>query len=159
MTTAIPSAPRTATNPSSDPDLALASQTEITAEIARIDAEHEASGREDQPRLAFPPYRSSLLRHPTKDLHHADPESIELVAPVFGERDLSPLEADLTMQHGGEPVGERIIVTGRVVDGSGRPVRHQLVEVWQANAAGRYIHKRDRHPAPSIHTSRVWVAH
>jgi protocatechuate 3,4-dioxygenase beta subunit len=57
-------------------------------------------------------------------------------------------ESDLTIQHPGEPLGERIIVTGRVLDGEGRPVRNQLVEVWQANSAGRYVHKRDQHPAP-----------
>jgi protocatechuate 3,4-dioxygenase beta subunit len=89
-----------------------------------------------------------LLRHPTKDLRHADPEGVELAAPVFGQRDVDPLEADLTIQGGGEPIGERIRITGRVLDGDGRPVGGQLVEVWQANAAGRYIHKRDQHPAP-----------
>ncbi len=57
-------------------------------------------------------------------------------------------ESDLTIQHTGEPVGERIVVSGRVLDGDGRPVRHQLVEIWQANAAGRYLHQRDQHPAP-----------
>ena len=64
------------------------------------------------------------------------------------QRDVGPLEADLTIQHGGEPIGERMKVAGRVLDGDGRPVRRQLVEVWQANAAGRYIHQRDQHPAP-----------
>jgi protocatechuate 3,4-dioxygenase, beta subunit len=58
------------------------------------------------------------------------------------------LDHDLTLGHGGEPLGERIIVQGRVLDGSGRPMRHSLVEVWQANAAGRYTHHGDRHPAP-----------
>ena len=131
------------------PDSALSSQEDIDGEIARIREEHERSqAEEQQPRLDYPPYRSSLLRHPTKDLHHADPESIELFAPVFGHRDVGDPESDLTIQHAGEPVGERIIVTGRVLDGGGRPVRHQLVEIWQANAAGRYIHKRDQHPAP-----------
>ncbi len=103
---------------------------------------------ERAPRLDYPAYRSSILRHPTKDLHHADPETIELLAPVFGPQDVAPIEADLTIQHQGEPIGERIVVTGRVTDGEGRPVAHQLVEVWQANAAGRYIHQRDQHPAP-----------
>ncbi len=73
---------------------------------------------------------------------------MELWSPVFGERDVGPLEADLTIQRGGEPVGERMKVAGRVLDGEGRPVRRQLVEVWQANAAGRYVHQRDQHPAP-----------
>ena len=105
-------------------------------EIADIAADLPAIRRRgDQPRLDYPPYRSSLLRHPTKDLHHADPEGVELWAPCFGARDVGPLEADLTIQHGGEPIGERIVVTGRVVDGDGRPVAGQLVEIWQANAA------------------------
>ena len=69
-------------------------------------------------------------------------------ARASAQRDVDPLEADLTIQHGGEPVGERMVVTGRVLDGEGRPVRRQLVEIWQANAGGRYIHKRDQHPAP-----------
>jgi protocatechuate 3,4-dioxygenase, beta subunit len=61
---------------------------------------------------------------------------------------MGPLDNDLTRQHGGEPLGERIIVAGRVLDGDGRPVRNALVEIWQCNAAGRYIHQVDQHPAP-----------
>jgi protocatechuate 3,4-dioxygenase beta subunit len=131
----------------------LASQADISAEIEAISKEHDAACREsglseESTRRDYPPYRSSVLRHPTKDLHHADPEGIELWAPVFGHQDVDPLEADLTIQHRGEPIGERMVVTGRVLDGEGRPVRHQLVEIWQANAGGRYIHQRDQHPAP-----------
>ncbi len=122
------------------------SQRELSNEIATV-AESSAGSRR-QPRLDFPPYRSSLLRHPTKDLHLADPEGVELWTPVFGEHEVDPVEADLTAQPDGEPIGERMTVSGQVVDGDGRPVRHQLVEVWQANAAGRYIHERDQHPAP-----------
>ena len=122
---------------------------QVSDEIAAIGKAYADSGREEtQPRLDYPPYRSSLLRHPTKDLHHADPEGVELWAPAFGHQDVDALEADLTVQHGGEPIGERMVVTGRVLDGDGRPVRHQLVEIWQANAGGRYIHQRDQHPAP-----------
>ena len=121
------------------------SQELVGKEIADIQA---AAPQGIQPLLDFPPYRSTLLRHPTKDLRHADPEGAELVAPVFGHSDVDPLEADLTTQATGEPIGERIVVTGRIVDGDGQPVRGQLVEIWQANAAGRYVHKRDRHPAP-----------
>ena len=136
-----------------DPDAAATSQEQISADISwhhREYADQLAAGgpEETSARLNFAPYRSSLLRHPTKSLHHADPEEIELHSPAFGHRDVSPLEADLTIQHGGEPIGERIVVTGRVLDADGRPVVGQLVEVWQANAAGRYIHKRDQHPAP-----------
>ncbi|MDN6667772.1 MAG: protocatechuate 3,4-dioxygenase subunit beta, partial [Brevibacterium sp.] len=134
-------------------DDAAESQQTLSAEIETIETEHRnavAAGTpaETQPRLDYPPYRSSILRHPTKDPRHTDPETIELFSPAFGHRDLANLESDLTIQAGGEPIGERIKVTGRVLDGSGRPVRNQLVEIWQANSAGRYIHKRDQHPAP-----------
>jgi protocatechuate 3,4-dioxygenase, beta subunit len=70
------------------------------------------------------------------------------LAPVFGHSEVDPVEADLTIQHAGPPVGERITVHGRVLDAGGRPIRHQLIEIWQANGAGRYVHKRDQHPAP-----------
>lgn len=130
-------------------DSTLSSQAEISAEIAAIGAEyHRAGAEETQPRLDYPPYRSSVLRHPIHPLHYADPEAVESVAPCFGESDVAPLDADLTIQRAGQPIGERIVVAGRVVDGDGRPVRRQLVEIWQANASGRYIQKRDQHPAP-----------
>lgn len=61
---------------------------------------------------------------------------------------VAPGDADLTRQHSGEPLGERIVVTGRVLDGDGRPVPATLVEVWQANAAGRYVDPGDSHQAP-----------
>lgn len=124
-----------------------ATQTTISAEIA---AQHRRTDRAGavHPLRDFPPYRSSALRYPTHELVRADPEEIELTSPAFGHTDVAPHESDLTAQHAGEPLGERIVVTGRVLDGEGRPVRHQLVEVWQANAAGRYAHQGDRHPAP-----------
>ena len=141
--------PSPETGPETGPDSASASQAQVSAEIAGIRDDYERAGvDESQPRLDYPPYRSSLLRHPTKDLQQADPEAIELFAPVFGQHDVAPLESDLTIQHQGEPIGERIVVTGKVLDGDGRPVRNQLVEIWQANASGRYIHQRDQHPAP-----------
>jgi protocatechuate 3,4-dioxygenase, beta subunit len=124
-------------------------QAHVSDEMSATSEEYAASGLvETTTRLDYAPYRSSVLRHPTKDLHHADPEGIELWSPVFGERDIDPIESDLTIQHDGQPIGERMTVTGRVLDGDGRPVRHQLVEIWQANAAGRYVHQRDQHPAP-----------
>ncbi len=92
-----------------DSDSAATSQAVITAQIQEIEASYRASGVvELQPRLDYPPYRSTILRHPTKDLRHADPETIELWAPCFGHRDVHAIEADLTIQHGGEPIGERI---------------------------------------------------
>ncbi|MET1022221.1 MAG: protocatechuate 3,4-dioxygenase subunit beta [Arthrobacter sp.] len=134
-------------------DAAAESQADLSAEMKSISdayarALENGAPAELQPRLDYAPYRSSVLRHPTKDLHHADPETIELHSPAFGHMDVHALEADLTIQHNGEPLGERIVVSGRVLDGEGRPVAGQLVEIWQANAAGRYIHKRDQHPAP-----------
>ncbi|GAB3618643.1 protocatechuate 3,4-dioxygenase subunit beta [Okibacterium endophyticum] len=130
-----------------------AEQHAVSAEIARLhkQAEHEAASsgtRPAHPDRGFSAYKSTVLRHPTHELVRADPEEIELVSPAFGHSDVDPFESDLTIQHSGEPLGERIVVTGRVLDGEGRPVRHQLVEVWQANAAGRYQHKHDQHPAP-----------
>jgi protocatechuate 3,4-dioxygenase beta subunit len=125
------------------------SVTSVTTQ-ADIDREIEAlrGTGGPQPRLDYPPYRSSTLRHPTLNPILADPEGAELWAPCFGHSDIAAAEADLTIQHAGEPQGSRIVVTGRVTDGDGRPVRNQLVEIWQANAAGRYWHQRDQHPAP-----------
>jgi protocatechuate 3,4-dioxygenase beta subunit len=129
-------------------DAAL-SQDAISAQIKDIATDYRHAGvRETQPRIDYPPYRSSILRHPKAALQQVDPEEIEKWSPCFGHQDLSPLEADLTIGHSGEPIGERITVTGRVIDCQGRPVAGQLVEIWQANAAGRYIHQRDQHPAP-----------
>jgi protocatechuate 3,4-dioxygenase beta subunit len=100
------------------------------------------------PPLDWPAYGSTVLRHPNRAPLVIPPTRTEATGPVLGERDLGPLDADLTLQHTGEPLGERIIVHGRVLDGDGRPLAGSLVEVWQANASGRYRHDRDRHPAP-----------
>ncbi|WP_067499488.1 protocatechuate 3,4-dioxygenase subunit beta [Actinoplanes sp. TFC3] len=121
----------------------MSTQADISAQIGAVAG---LSGR--QPRLDYPAYRSSSARHPELDPVPADPEGVELWAPCFGRRDVDDAEADLTRRHAGEPIGERMVVTGRVVDSGGRPVAHQLVEIWQANAAGRYWHQRDQHPAP-----------
>jgi protocatechuate 3,4-dioxygenase beta subunit len=72
----------------------------------------------------------------------------ELSAPVFGHGEIKPAESDLTKQHKGEPQGERIVVSGRVLDENGKPLPGILIEVWQANAAGRYNHRVDQHDAP-----------
>ncbi|MBD3942254.1 protocatechuate 3,4-dioxygenase subunit beta [Microbacterium sp. NEAU-LLC] len=127
-------------------------QNEITQEIVDYHAaaaRREAAGEKLNMSLHdFPPYRSSLLRHPTKNPKLVDPETIELWSPAFGQRDVAAIESDLTLQHIGEPQGERMTVEGRLLDSWGRPLANQLVEIWQANAAGRYIHQRDQHPAP-----------
>jgi protocatechuate 3,4-dioxygenase beta subunit len=129
-------------------------QSDIDAEIAgerTAYAGRVAAGApvENHPSRSYAPYRSSVLRHPTKALVAlSDPEAAELSGPAFGVTDVTALDHDLTRQHPGEPLGERMTVTGRITDRDGRPVRGQLVEIWQANAAGRYAHQRDDHPAP-----------
>ncbi|QIG39160.1 protocatechuate 3,4-dioxygenase subunit beta [Microbacterium sp. 4R-513] len=127
-------------------------QSQITREIADLhaDAERRVAAGERLPATLydFAPYRSSILRHPTKNPRLVDPETIELWSPAYGQRDVALIESDLTLQHTGEPQGERITIEGRLLDSWGRPLSNQLVEIWQANAAGRYIHQRDQHPAP-----------
>jgi protocatechuate 3,4-dioxygenase beta subunit len=103
---------------------------------------------EIHPPLDFPTYRSTEFRHPTRPLVLLPQSLTERTGPVFGHTPIQPSDHDLTIQHGGEPLGERIIVTGRLLDGDGRPIRNSLVEIWQANAAGRYAHSVDQHPAP-----------
>ncbi len=101
-----------------------------------------------QPPHLYPPYVSTRKRAPSKPLVLMPQTMSELTGPVFGRDAVGPLDHDLTRQHDAEPLGERIIVTGRVLDEDGRPIRHTLVELWQANAAGRYAHVIDRHDAP-----------
>jgi protocatechuate 3,4-dioxygenase beta subunit len=102
-----------------------------------------------EPPYLHPDYRSTVLRAPALPLVRLPEEWFHTVAgPAFGRVPVVPRDADLTRQHAGEPLGERIIVSGRVLDGDGRPVRGTLVEVWQANAAGRYADPGDDHPAP-----------
>jgi protocatechuate 3,4-dioxygenase, beta subunit len=103
---------------------------------------------EVDPPLDYPDYRSTVLRAPKRPLVILPERFRDLESPVYGHEDLGELDNDLTRQHGGEPQGERIIVTGRVLEEDGRPVRSSLVEIWQANAGGRYLHEGDRHPAP-----------
>jgi protocatechuate 3,4-dioxygenase, beta subunit len=130
-------------------------QSDINRELAEIREAYDkarAAGAPpaDHPPRDFRPYRSSVLRHPEQPLVsvQGDPETVELYAPVFGRTDITETDNDLTIQHPGQPLGERITVSGRLLDRQGHPVRGQLVEIWQANASGRYAHLRDQHPAP-----------
>jgi protocatechuate 3,4-dioxygenase, beta subunit len=100
------------------------------------------------PPLLYPGYKSTVARAPTRPLTVLPHMLTEVTGPLLGDGRVGELDHDLTRQHPGEPLGERIIVHGRVLDGDGRPVPHTLVEVWQTNAAGRYAHDRDQHPAP-----------
>ena len=101
-----------------------------------------------QPDYDTPAYRSTALRHPTRPLRLLPQRMTELTGPLFGADRVQPGDSDLTRRLGGEAVGQRIVVHGRVLDGNGRPVPDTLLEVWQANAAGRYRHPVDQWAAP-----------
>ncbi len=100
-----------------------------------------------QPPYLAPEYRSTVLRSP-RSAPVAIPQTVtELSGPVFAAAQFPPSD-NLAMIGGREALGERIIVTGRVLDEDGRPVPHSMIEIWQANAAGRYAHPGDTHDAP-----------
>lgn len=102
------------------------------------------------PPMIHPDYKSTRTRGPTKPLIPIPQTLTDLTVPVYGHGAIGELDNDLTRNaaKNGEPIGERIVVAGRVLDEDGRPVRNTLIEIWQANAAGRYIHRRDQHHAP-----------
>jgi protocatechuate 3,4-dioxygenase beta subunit len=102
-----------------------------------------------QPPLDYEPYKSTALRHPKQPLVYLPQTVTEITGPQLGTRwELGERDHDLTRQHEGEPIGERITVSGHVYDTEGKPLRGTLVEIWQANSAGRYLHRWDRWPAP-----------
>ena len=101
-----------------------------------------------QPANRHDPYRSThrrAPRHPSICLPHT---LSELTGPLYGHNPIGDADNDLTRHFPAPPLGERIIVAGRVLDEDGRGLPNALVEIWQANAAGRYRHSRDNHPAP-----------
>jgi protocatechuate 3,4-dioxygenase beta subunit len=100
------------------------------------------------PPVIFPDYRSNTLRAPKQPLVLLPQNLTEVTAPVFGHDTIGASDGDLTKQFADEPQGQRIIVHGRVLESDGRPVPDTLVEIWQANAAGRYRHVVDNWPAP-----------
>jgi protocatechuate 3,4-dioxygenase beta subunit len=95
-----------------------------------------------------PDYRSTRGRAPLRTPVDLPQRLTEITGPLLGSERVGELDYDLTRQHDDEPLGQRIIVHGQVRDGDGRPVRDTLLEVWQANSAGRYRHAIDRWPAP-----------
>jgi protocatechuate 3,4-dioxygenase, beta subunit len=101
-----------------------------------------------QPEHLHPAYVSSLKRAPSHPLVPLPHTLSETTGPVFDRSIIDAKAFDLTRQHNGEPIGERIVVAGRVLDENGKPVPHTLVELWQANSAGRYLHDVDQHNAP-----------
>jgi len=106
-----------------------------------------ASNAAHAPRLS-PGYKSTIKRAPQKPLIMIKQSLSELTGPAYGHETVRPGDNDLTTMHAGEPIGERIIVHGQVQDEDGRGVPNTLVELWQANACGRYVHVVDQHPAP-----------
>ncbi|MFI5563550.1 protocatechuate 3,4-dioxygenase subunit beta [Amycolatopsis japonica] len=100
------------------------------------------------PSLDSAGYRSTALRHPKEPLIVLPHLLTEVTGPALGPGRIGEFDNDLTQGHAGEPQGQRIIVTGRLLDGDGRPIRDSLVEIWQANAGGRYRHTGDRWPSP-----------
>ena len=100
------------------------------------------------PDYLCPSYRSSIKRAPTRPFVCIPVTPSETTGPQFPTSAIPRKAFDLTKQHKGEPLGERIVVSGRLQDEDGRPIRHSLVEIWQANSAGRYLHKNDQHAAP-----------
>ena len=101
-----------------------------------------------QPERRYPGYVSTALRNPREPLISLPQTLSEVTGPVYGHGPMGETDNDLTKHGAEEPQGERIIVSGRVLDEGGRPLRNTLVEIWQANAAGRYRHVVDNHPAP-----------
>ena len=105
---------------------------------------------QSQPAYLHEPYKSTILRSPQKPLIPIAQTLSELTGPAFGQDDIQPLDHDLTQNAvvNGEAIGERIIITGQLFEEDGRPIQDALVEVWQANSCGRYVHKVDQHDAP-----------
>ncbi len=113
-------------------------------------SEYMPRNRGIHPPALTPGYKTTVLRSPQKALISLQNSLSEITGPMFGDAPLAPLENDLLKNAAvdGDPIGERIIVHGRVLDESGRPVPNTLIEVWQANAGGRYRHLNDRYLAP-----------
>ena len=104
---------------------------------------------EVHPPMDYPGYKSTALRHPKEPLIILPQRLTEVTAPVFGEDRLREYDHDLTRGPQGEAIGQRIIVHGHVKEDDGRPVPDTLVEIWQANAGGRYRHRVDNWPSPN----------
>ncbi|HVF63953.1 MAG TPA: protocatechuate 3,4-dioxygenase subunit beta [Casimicrobiaceae bacterium] len=120
----------------------------MNAKLPSTTLPYRPPDRDTQPEYHYPPYASTVKRSPSQPLVALQASLSELTGPIFGDDRFAANDFDLTKQGQGEPIGERIVVTGRVLDGNGKPVPNTLVEIWQANSAGRYPHRRDTHNAP-----------
>ena len=112
--------------------------------------EYRPRDREIHPPALAPAYKTSVTRSPRKPLLALQQSLSEITGPLFGHDRLDPLDNDLLLNGrvDRDPIGERIIVHGQVLDQNGRPVPSALLEIWQCNAAGRYRHVNDRYVAP-----------
>ncbi len=106
--------------------------------------------RDQHPPGHTPGYKTSVLRSPRLALFSLQNSQSEVAGPVFGREELGPLDHDLILNYAksGEPIGERTIVHGHLRDENGRGIPNALIEVWQANAGGRYRHRNDTYLAP-----------
>lgn len=117
--------------------------------VAETPTSYMRAPADAHPPLDYPPYKSTQLRHPKQPLIYLPQGITEVTGPQLDRAlELKPSDNDLTIQHGDMPLGERMIVSGHVYDTEGKPLRGTLVEIWQANASGRYAHRWDRWPAP-----------
>jgi protocatechuate 3,4-dioxygenase beta subunit len=121
--------------------------SEPVQKLQSVDDDERAT-RDADPAYLSPDYLATRLRAPRRPLLLLPQTLSELTGPAFGHDAVAEHDDDLTLQSDGPPLGERIIVSGQVLDSGGRPVRNALIEIWQANAAGRYRHRVDQHPAP-----------
>ncbi len=116
--------------------------------VALPPAAYRRHAPDTQPPYAVDDYGSTRKRAPSQPLVEMPQTLSELTGPRFGRAALRPGDEDMTRFSGGAAIGERIVVGGRLVDEDGLPIRDALVEIWQANAAGRYVHAGDQHDAP-----------
>ncbi len=127
--------------------MATSEQRQIYDPVSETPTSYMREDASAHPPMDFPPYKSTALRHPKQPLVYLPQTITEVTGPQLGSELVGSGDHDLTRQHQGAPIGERILVSGRVFDTEGKPLRDTLVEIWQANAAGRYRHKWDRWPA------------
>ena len=117
-------------------------------DVAALPAGYRRDHHESDPPWLYPELKATRLRAPRRPLVSLTHTLSEITGPVFSHNSVEAHESDLTNQRDGPPIGQRIILSGRVRDGDGKPVPNTLVEIWQANSAGRYTHKWDTYQAP-----------